>query len=86
MVKDNLQITFSKFYKEFKLFKKEFILLKDDMKGVKTNVLEVKEILSQHTLALLNIENINQVYRDMYQINREDIKKLDSRTAILENK
>jgi|GEM_PF-1788940 len=78
MVKESLETKFSKFYKEF-------ISFKDEMRDVKTDVLEIKETLSNHTLALLNIENTNNIYGDMYEANKEAIRKLDTRVANLEN-
>jgi len=75
MVKDNLETKFSKFYKEFISFRNE----------TRTDIREIKETLSNHTLALLNIENTNNIYTDMYQANKDSIRKLDTRVANLEN-
>jgi hypothetical protein len=54
-------------------------------RAVDSNFKEIKIILTEHTDALLSIENTMKFYGDMYKINKEGIEKLDHRVTALEN-
>ena len=47
---------------------------------------EINKKLDQHTSALVNIENTIKIYSDMYQINNDNVRKLEKRIDVLEDK
>lgn len=44
----------------------------------------IKETLQQHTESLVNIENTNKIYGDMYKLNNDNMKRLERRVEKLE--
>ena len=56
----------------------------DLQKEFSTSLNGVKDILAQHSKALLSIENTMKFYGDMYKLNRDSIEKLDVRVTALE--
>lgn len=92
-----LKIDMSKFYKEFTSFKKEMYVFKDDMYAFKDEMGKFKQETRsefkkvnkkqlEHTHSLLTIEDTIGYYADMYKINKDDIKQLNSRVTVLENR
>lgn len=47
---------------------------------------EVNKKQNQHTSSLVNIENTIKMYGDMYQINDDNVRKLEKRIDVLEDK
>ncbi len=68
------------------LVKKDVNELKKDVGNLKSGMFGVKKTLSSHTLSLLNIENTNKIYRDMFQINKQGIGELNIRVSTLESR
>lgn len=46
---------------------------------------QVQQTLDKHTGSLINIESTIKIYSDMYKLNGDNIKKLDSRISTLED-
>lgn len=57
----------------------------EDFKRLLNEALEpIKETLQQHTESLVNIENTNKIYGDMYKLNNDNMKKLERQVEKLE--
>lgn len=52
----------------------------------KDNLEEINKKQDQHTRSLVNIENKIGAYGDMYQINNDNVRKLEKRIDVLEDK
>lgn len=46
---------------------------------------EIKEVIDQHTGALVTIENTIKIYGDMYKLNNDNMKRLEKRLETLED-
>lgn len=58
--------------------------LSSEVGSLKEDMASVKDVLDQHTGTLIEIQNTLQAYSDMYTINRDDIKQLDTRVTHIE--
>lgn len=47
---------------------------------------KTNETLAQHSHALISIEDTINIYGDMYKLNKDNIKTLNERVTVLENR
>ncbi len=64
----------------------KFTSIEQTLESHTTKFTTIEQTLESHTASLVEIESTNKVYGDMYKINNDNVRKIQSRIEVLENR